>query len=112
MGHGLGRGPGSHGQQQQQQPTGQQPTGRPQMGGPATVGPAAVRVEFKRGRVELFRVDDALLARHCAAFQGPYHMWVECSPGEDVGLVVQQVKESSQHARWRPQTGERGAAAP
>jgi hypothetical protein len=39
-------------------------------------------------------------------------MWVECSPGEDVGLVVQQVKESSQHARWRPQTGERGAAAP
>ena len=74
MGGGKGGGPGGRG------------------GGPPSVGPAAVRVEFKRGRVELFRVDDQALAARCASFQGPYHMWVECSPGEDVGLVVQQVR--------------------
>jgi hypothetical protein len=90
---GMGRGGGRGGPGQQMMMGGGRGGGGRGGGGASapSVGIAAVRVEFKRGRVELFRVDDPALAARCASFQGPYHMWVECSPGEDVGLVVTQV---------------------
>ncbi len=37
---------------------------------------AAVDVEFKRGRREMFRIDNPGLAAECATFNGPYHIWV------------------------------------
>lgn len=47
----------------------------------------AVEVEFKRGRKERFSVRPDLAAE-CAKFNGPFCIWVESNPGEDLGTVV------------------------